>query len=151
MSVEFSILRRPRSISGDSVGERDRSPVANSPLAVARKLDINTPVCYSAIVVKSVLTAERDSDQLASIARRVCWWQSAEATLENTQRFLCQVMVFGTWDDACFALGHYGEAAFREALRSAPPGLFDNRSWHYWHHRLHLLPVPPRPQRAIPV
>jgi hypothetical protein len=100
--------------------------------------------------VKGLLTAERDSDQLASIARRVCWWQSAQATLENTQRFLCQVMVFGTWDDACFALGHYGEATFREALQSAPPGLFDNRSWHYWHHRLHLLPVPPRPQRAIP-
>jgi len=49
--------------------------------------------------------------------------------------------VFGTWEDICFALDHYGKTAFREALQSAPPGLFDNRSWLYWHHRLHLLPL----------
>ena len=59
-------------------------------------------------------------------------------------------MVFGTWDDICPVIDRYGEAAFREALQSAPPGLFDNRSWHYWHHRLRLLPVPPLPQRVIP-
>lgn len=100
--------------------------------------------------MKSPSTRERDSNRLASIARRVCWWQSAEATLENTPRFLCQVMEFGTWDDICFVIDRYGETAFREALQSAPPGLFDNRSWHYWHHRLHLLPVPPLPQRFIP-
>jgi hypothetical protein len=102
------------------------------------------------IIVKSTLTTEKGSERLASIARRVCWWQSADSTLENTPLFVCQVMVFGTWADICFVLDHHGKAVFREALRSAPPGLFDNRSWHYWHHRLHLLPVPPPPQRAIP-
>jgi hypothetical protein len=100
--------------------------------------------------VKNALTTEKDSERLASIARRVCWWQSADATLENTPRFLCQVMVFGTWDDVSFVFNHYKEVAFRDALQSAPPGLFDNRSWHYWHHRLHVLPVPALPQRAIP-
>jgi len=106
--------------------------------------------CYAVIIVKRRLTAERDSGRFTSIARRVCWWQSAGETLEDTPRFLCQVMVFGTWEDVCFVLDHYGEAAFREALLSAPPGLFDNRSWYYWHHRLQLLPVPPLPQRSIP-
>ena len=100
--------------------------------------------------VKSALTTEKGSERLTSIARRVCWWRSADATLENTPLFVCQVMVFGTWADICFVLDHHGKAVFREALRSAPPGLFDDRSWHYWHHRLHLLPVPPPPQRAIP-
>jgi hypothetical protein len=59
-------------------------------------------------------------------------------------------MVFGTWADVGFALDKYGKASFRKALQSAPPGLFDSRSWHYWHHRLKVLPVPQLPQRAIP-
>jgi len=101
-------------------------------------------------LVKRVRTTERDAERLVSIARRVCWWRSADATLENTPLFLCQVMEFGTWADICFVLDHHGKVVFREALRSAPPGLFDNRSWHYWHHRLHLLPVPPPPRRTIP-
>jgi hypothetical protein len=100
--------------------------------------------------VKTPPTTEIDSEEMARIARRVCWWQSAEATLENTTLFLCRVMVFGTWADVCFVLDKYGYVSFREALQSAPPGLFDNRSWHYWHHRLQVLPVPELPQRAIP-
>jgi hypothetical protein len=87
---------------------------------------------------------------MARIARRVCWWQYPEVTLENTPIFLCRVMVFGTWDDSCFVLAKHRKAAFREALQNAPPGLFDNRSWHYWHHRLKVLPVPALPQRSFP-
>jgi hypothetical protein len=105
---------------------------------------------YIEVVVKSTLTTEKSLERLTVIARRVCWWQSADATLDNTPFFVCRVMVFGTWTDICFVLDHHGKSVFRKALRSAPPGLFDNRSWHYWHHRLQLLPVPPPPQRAIP-
>jgi hypothetical protein len=100
--------------------------------------------------VKTSPTIEINSEEMARIARRVCWWQSAEATLENTPLFLCRVMVFGTWADVCFTLDKYGYVSFREALQSAPPGLFDNRSWHYWHQRLQVLPVPELPRRAIP-
>jgi hypothetical protein len=87
---------------------------------------------------------------LAAIARRVCWWEPAEVTLANTRLFVARVMVLGTWDDVSLVLNYFGKEAFKNALRSAPPGLFDNRSWHYWHHRLRLLPVPPLPQRVIP-
>jgi hypothetical protein len=90
------------------------------------------------------------SEQMAMIARRVCWWQSPEATLQNMPLFLCRVMVFGAWADVTVVLNKYGKASFRGALQSAPPGLFDHRSWHYWHHRLKVLPVPELPSRAIP-
>jgi hypothetical protein len=99
---------------------------------------------------KSVQTEETVSLHLAAIARRVCWWEPVAATLENTPLFLCRIMALGTWEDICIALDHYGRDAFREALQNAPPGLFDPRSWHYWHHRLQLLPVPSLPQRVIP-
>ena len=95
-------------------------------------------------------TEETSSPHLAAIARRVCWWESVAVTLENTPLFLCRIMALGTWEDISIALDHYGRHAFREALQNVPPGLFDARSWHYWHCRLGLLPVPPLPQRLIP-
>jgi hypothetical protein len=97
-----------------------------------------------------MLKTEKKADPLQTIASRVCWWQPAVETLADTPLFLCRVMTFGTWEDAVLCLGRFGEEAFRSALRSAPPGLLDARSWHYWHYRLGMLPVPALPVRAIP-
>ncbi|MEI8343226.1 MAG: hypothetical protein WCH43_17015, partial [Verrucomicrobiota bacterium] len=99
---------------------------------------------------QSVSNQEKDSESLAAVARRVCWWEPADVTMENTPVFLCRVMALGTWEGICLAIDNYGREAFRQALQTAPPGLFDNRSWHYWHHRLGLLPVLSLPVRAIP-
>lgn len=96
------------------------------------------------------LTISTPPDRMAEIARRVCWWEPADATLARTPVFLCRVMALGTWEDVCVTLDHYGRPAFCDALRTAPPGLFDERSWHYWHHRLKVLPVPELPRRVIP-
>ena len=85
--------------------------------------------------------------QLTQLARRLFWWKEPEEALADSNRFLAQVMTYGTWRDIVEAKTHFGEAAFREALRQAPPGVFDARSWTYWHHALDLLPVPPRPCR----
>lgn len=93
---------------------------------------------------------EDQTSRLQTIAERVCWWQPAGETLGDAPLFLCRVMAFGTWEDADFCLRRFGRDAFRSALRSAPPGLLDPRSWHYWHHRLAMLPVPALPLRAIP-
>ena len=38
----------------------------------------------------------------------------------------------------------------REALAQAPPGVFDARSWSYWHLMLDPSPAPPLPQRKLP-
>ena len=97
-----------------------------------------------------VISKEKDSERLATIARRVCWWEPASKTLADTSTFLCRVMALGTWEDVCFVLDHYGVPAFAESLQEAPPGLFDVHSWHYWHHRLGILPVPTLPARNIP-
>jgi hypothetical protein len=99
---------------------------------------------------KNAQVKESDSHALAAIAARVCWWEPSAATLKNTPLFLCRVMALGTWEDIRIVLDHYGKDAFREALKDAPAGAFDARSWHYWHNRLNLLPVPSLPQRAIP-
>ena len=40
--------------------------------------------------------------------------------------------------------------AIGPALRAAPPGVFDRRSWAYWHTVLEVLPTPPLPKRQFP-
>ena len=87
---------------------------------------------------------------LLALARHLFWWKTPEEALTNQNRFLAQVMTYGTWQDILEARQHFGEPAFRAVLQQAPPGVFDKRSWTYWHHALHLAPVPPLPQRKLP-
>ena len=90
------------------------------------------------------------SSELLHVAGRLIWWLPAEEALEFPARFLAQVMTLGTWDDVQTVLAQVGEERFRQTLLEALPGVFDARSWHYWHHVFGLEPVPPMPCRKFP-
>lgn len=91
-----------------------------------------------------------DRERAHALARRLFWWREpAEALLER-RRFLAQVMSLGTWNDIEEARHLWPGDAFRDTLRAAPAGIFDRRSWSYWHHVLDLLPIPPLPARKLP-
>lgn len=83
---------------------------------------------------------------LEQVARRVFWWKSHTEVLENPHRFLAQVMVYGTPEDLAVARRHFPESSFREVLAEPPAGLFDPRSWAYWH-VVFGLEAPPEPPR----
>ncbi len=85
---------------------------------------------------------------LLPVARRVFWWGQPEEWLDNAIRFTAQVMTYGDWDDAMLTLELLGDRWFREVLKNAPPGVFDIKSWTYWHRRFHL-DVPPLPSRKL--
>jgi hypothetical protein len=87
--------------------------------------------------------------QLEDIAREVVWWESPEVTLSDQGGFLCRVMVLGTWEDIQRVEKVFGEEALRAALHHARPGVFDPASWHYWHYRLGIEPVPELPKRTF--
>lgn len=93
-----------------------------------------------------VLWIEMDK-ALVVLARRLIWWKQPEEVLADPNRFVAQVMTYGTWQDILESRKHFGETTFQEALQHAPPGVFDARSWVYWHHALRLYPVPPLPVR----
>jgi hypothetical protein len=86
----------------------------------------------------------------ARLARRLFWWKPPREALADPNRFLAQVMTYGTWEDIVEARRYWDHAAWREALAHAPPGVFDRRSWVYWHHALGMLPIPPLPARTLP-
>lgn len=72
-------------------------------------------------------------ERLLSIAARLMWWLEPEDALAQRTRFLGQVMALGTWEDVQVARRAFGWDAFRAALEQAGAGVFDPRSWAYWH------------------
>jgi hypothetical protein len=83
---------------------------------------------------------------LVPVAKRVFWWGKPEEWMENAHRFTAQVMVFGDWDDTTLTWKLLGDPWFRQVLAHAPPGVFDLKSWAYWHHH-YQMKVPPLPRR----
>jgi len=70
---------------------------------------------------------------LEDIATRLFWWKSAQEALADPHRFLAQVMVYGTAEDVVAIRRHFRDEDLRKVLADPPPGLFDPRSWAYWH------------------
>jgi len=76
------------------------------------------------------------------------WWEAPEEALKRSARFIMQVMTRGRWEDVLFVQGVYGKEAFRDALVHAEQGIFDMKSWTYWH-TVFGLPVGPLPKRTF--
>jgi hypothetical protein len=90
------------------------------------------------------------SSDLEDLARRLIWWKPPEESLQAPERVLAQVMTLGTWDDIQTARRYWDEEAFRRVLADPPPGVFDRRSWNYWHIVFGIQPTPPLPVRRLP-
>lgn len=86
---------------------------------------------------------------LRDLAAKLFWWKGPDEALADERRFLAQAMTFGSWADMQVVSSHYGEEALRAVLADAPPGVFDRRSWAYWHARFGVDPVPPLPKRRL--
>lgn len=87
---------------------------------------------------------------LEAMARRLMWWKSPDQALADPHRLLAQVMVLGTADDIGVARRHFSEDDFRRVLERPPPGVFDPRSWAYWHLMLGLETPKEIPGRKLP-
>ena len=86
--------------------------------------------------------------ELIPVAKKVFWWGKPEEWLDDAVRFTAQVMTFGDWNDVRITLKLLGDALFRQVLSNPPPGVFDIKSWTFWH--LHYqLEVPPLPTRKL--
>ena len=92
----------------------------------------------------------RVTQELLRVAKRMVWFREPEETLRDPVLLLCHVMTFGTVADVAATRDHFSDDHLREALRLAHPGIFDARSWVYWHVVLGVHPVPPLPARRLP-
>jgi hypothetical protein len=87
---------------------------------------------------------------LEEVASRLFWWKTPTEALAYPNRFLAQVMTYGTIEDLAVVKCHFPESAFREVLADPPAGVFDPRSWAYWHVRFGLEPPVELPRRHLP-
>jgi hypothetical protein len=85
--------------------------------------------------------------ELLAVARRVVWFKEPAQALAEPILFLSHVMNYGTPQDLAALQGLVGKDEFREVLDHAPPGVFDRRSWAYWHLICERVPAPPLPAR----
>ena len=84
------------------------------------------------------------------MARKYVWWQPPDRTLADQRLLLAQMMTFGSVDDVRWLLSHVSEDSLRRMLRDPPAGVFNGRSWRFWHLRLGCVPVPELPVRPVP-
>ncbi len=93
------------------------------------------------------MCADRSMTSLADVARRVVWFKPPQETIEDEVFFLNHVMIHGFAEDIMEMRSHFDDDALRNALRNAHPGIWDARSWAWWHVILDLEPVSPLPVR----
>jgi hypothetical protein len=87
---------------------------------------------------------------LEKVASRLFWWKAPAEALVDPNRFLAQVMTYGTVEDLAIVRRYFPESAFREVLTNPPAGVFDPRSWSYWHVYFNLKSPTELPTRKLP-
>ena len=87
--------------------------------------------------------------ELLTVARRVVWFKDPRQTLRNEVFFLNHAMTYGDVRDVVTIRKHFDDDVLRDSLRNAHPGVFDPRSWAYWHAVLGMSPAPALPVRRL--
>ena len=99
---------------------------------------------FSVVPVGDRLSADA---RATAMAAKYVWWQPPERTLEDRRLLLAQMMTLGTDADIRWLLARVSDPELRDVLRDPPIGVFNGRSWNFWHLRLGLTPTPPLPAR----
>jgi hypothetical protein len=79
--------------------------------------------------------------------QRLFWWK--DSSPPSPQRIAAQVMVLGSLDDIHRVRELYGAQIFEEVLANPPQGLFDAKSWVFWHKKLKHRIIPPLPRQLV--
>lgn len=87
--------------------------------------------------------------ELLPVAAKVFWWGTPEDALQDLTRFVAQVMTYGDWQDVQKTMRLLGEPAFEAVLENPPAGVFDKKSWNYWHAFFGRTPIPELPRRQL--
>lgn len=88
--------------------------------------------------------------ELESVARRVVWFKPQAEAIKETNIFVAYVLTYGTHEDVSILRKYLADEDFRKAIITAPPGIFDPRSWAYWNLKIGRYPTPPLPKRILP-
>ena len=86
---------------------------------------------------------------LRALARRIVWFEPPEQSLRNLNRFLTYAMTYATGHEMARIRRYVSDRDLDAALKAAPPGIMDKRSWAYWNALFGRYPAPPMPKRSL--
>jgi hypothetical protein len=82
------------------------------------------------------------------MAKRIIWFEPSEQALADPVRFVAYAARYALIADLKLLRNFVNDQQFLHALRHAPPGIIDPRSWSYCHVMLGVE-VPPLPERNL--
>ncbi len=85
---------------------------------------------------------------IEKVAARVVWWKKPEETMKYPEHLIAHAMAHGTLEDLQLLEKTFGIDAFKAVLKKPLPGIFDERSWVFWHIRF-KWPVGEMPKRVM--
>jgi hypothetical protein len=90
--------------------------------------------------------------ELSQAIRAVIWFEAPETAVNQPSRLLCYAMQYASEPSFSVIRKYFDDEAFRNALRHAPAGILDRKSWAFWH--AFLKPygnanAPPLPHRPL--
>jgi len=94
--------------------------------------------------MKLVLTHE-----LRKAAERCVWFEPPEMALKDPARLAAHIFTYGGRDDVRALQSQITQDDLRLLLDTAPPGIYDPRSWAYWNLMAGRYTTPPMPQRHL--
>lgn len=95
------------------------------------------------------MNALKDIPAIRRLAADIVWFEPPGVSLRDERRFLVYAMTHATTQELAVLRRHVPDRALKAALKAAPPGIMDKRSWSYWHVVLGRTPVPPLPNRTL--
>lgn len=97
-----------------------------------------------------MMKALKLTEELERIARRCFWYKPPKEAIQDPVMFAAHVLVYGTHEDVKILRQQLADEDICEALKNAPPGIYDARSWAYWNLKFGSTPAPPLPVRRLP-
>ena len=97
--------------------------------------------------MSQALATANQTDPRENYCKLLIWWKSPDEI--DDQELLRRIMNLGTWEMWQWAWKQFSKESFVHCLEDARYGDFSNGSWHYWHLRLSISPIPPIPRNRF--
>jgi hypothetical protein len=95
------------------------------------------------------MTALPSTPELRRLARRLIWFEKPGDALRDRMRLAAYALTYGTHADVKLLRRYMPIRQLHQLLKRPPPGIFDARSWAYWHLKLTGKPAPALPRRRL--
>jgi hypothetical protein len=89
------------------------------------------------------------TDALRAAISRCIWFEPPEHAIERPARVAAYILTYGTHEDTEALRAQLTDPDLRQLLDTAPPGVFDGRSWAYWNLVVGRFSPPPLPRRVL--